>query len=115
MTCTELDVEKYVGRQTQEGFYLTRDRQKRVDHTGHKKTPTTRESPFIVHNTTLFILLSKSGHFVYSKINELLQRHLTRVHKTKRCLKVAFPPNPDRKGKRKGTTIREMVLSQSNV
>lgn len=42
------------------------EREEKVDHTGHKETPTTRASPFIVHNTSLFTLHSKSVHVVYS-------------------------------------------------
>lgn len=58
------------GQEIPEGalrYLRERERQERVYHTGHKKTPTTRESPFIVHNTSLFILFSKSVHLVYSK------------------------------------------------
>lgn len=47
-----------------------REKSERVDHTGHKETPTTRASPFIVHNTSLFTLRSKSVHDVYS--NQLI-------------------------------------------
>lgn len=43
-----------------------RQRGEKVDHTGHKETPTTRASPFIVHNTSLFTCHTKSDHFLYS-------------------------------------------------
>lgn len=60
--CTEGDGEE---RETSRGTTLFVQEEK-VDHTGHKKTPTTRASPFIVHNTSLFTLHSKSVHVVYS-------------------------------------------------
>lgn len=39
-------------------------KQEQKHHKGHKETPTTRASPFIVH-TSLFHFLSESGH-IYS-------------------------------------------------
>lgn len=59
------------GEETQEGLYFILEREReREDHTGHKETPTTRASPFIVHNTSLFTLLAKLVHFcVFKSIN----------------------------------------------
>lgn len=62
--CIGLDGEREVseerkGRKDATLSQKERERRKRVDDTGHKETPTTRDSPFIVHNTSLFTLHSK--------------------------------------------------------
>lgn len=49
-----------------EGGVKESKKKKGVDYTGHKETPTTRASPFIVHNTSLFTLRSESVQVVYS-------------------------------------------------
>lgn len=67
MSDISLDVEREEREErerNQEGHYVLR--KERGDHTGHKETPTTRASPFIVHNTSLFTFFSKSVHFVHS-------------------------------------------------
>lgn len=91
------------------------EEEEKVDHTGHKETPTTRASPFIVHNTSLFTLHSKSVHDVYSNqliATEALDKGLQ--NKKKRRFLQGWFPTPStrfRKGKesgrRKGTSIRE--------
>lgn len=83
------------------------ERKERVDYTGHKETPTTRASPFIVH-TSLFTLLSKSVHFVYSNpliATEALDKDLQ--NKTKEIsLQVFFffatPSTRSRQGRQRG-------------
>jgi len=84
-----------------------------VEHTGHTETPTTRASPFIVHNTSLFNLHPKSGH-VHS--NQLIATEAleTGFKKKKKKICTGWFPTPSTrqrrggKGKRRqGTTIRK--------
>lgn len=76
----------------------TLSERKREDHTRHKQTPTTRASPFIVHNTSLFTRLSKSVHVVYS--NQLIATEaLDKVwRKKKNVCRFSNPRLPDPRG-----------------
>lgn len=47
----------------------TREREGEVDHTRQKETPTTRASPFIVHNTSLLTLHPKISSCLVKSIN----------------------------------------------
>lgn len=124
--CIGLDIERETSgeRNIRGGATLSeREREEKVDHTGHKETPTTRASPFIVHNTSLFTLHSKSDHVVYSNqliATEALDKGLAK-QKEKRFLQVGFqplPPESDRGRKEEGSREyplrRKAVLPQPN-
>lgn len=110
-----IDLNVEGGKQGQENLvgalHYLRQRKERVDHTGHKKTPTTRESPFIVHNTSLFIHLSISVHFVYSKSTNCYRGTWQGFAKKKKdiCRLVSNPSHHIQtgEGKRQDTSIRE--------
>lgn len=69
--CIGLDVQREASevRKLRRSSTLSESERERITQ-GHKETPTTRASPFIVHNTSLFTLHSKLVHFVYS--NQLI-------------------------------------------
>lgn len=90
-------------------------KEERGDHTGHKETPTTRASPFIVHNTSLFTLRPKSVHVVYSNqliATEALDKGLQNKRKDV-CRLVSNPflqiqrGEGRETGRRQGTSFRE--------
>lgn len=75
-------------------YLRRRERKEKVDHTRHKETPTTRASPFIVHNTSLFTLHPKSVHDVYSNqliATEALDKGLQNKKKRDFCRLVSNP------------------------
>lgn len=105
-------------------IHYLRDREEKVDHTGHKETPTTRASPFIVHNTSLFTLHSKSVHFVYSNqliATEALDKGLHNKKKRVFCRLDSNPIHQIQRGEggKEGGRVhpleRKAILPQPNV
>lgn len=86
-----------------------------MEHTGHTETPTTRASPFIVHNTSLFNLHPKSGHVHSNQLiaTEALDKGL---QKKKKNVQVGFQPlPPDSGGEGKGKGGRVQPLGRRAV
>lgn len=83
-------------------YLRDREEEEEEDDTKHKETPTTRASPFIVHNTSLFAFLSQSLHLVYS--NQLFATEAldNRFGKTKRVGSEPLPTDRERGGTEEG-------------
>ncbi len=112
--CKEGDGEE---RETRRGATLSVQEEK-VDHTGHKKTPTTRASPFIVHNTSLFTLHSKSVHVVYSDqliATEALDKGSQNKKKRDFHRLVSNPFHLIQKGKERGRRQATFIRQKSNI
>lgn len=121
-TCEGLTVYISLDRETEEvktrNFSIPSERdvggEKKKHHTRHKETPTTRASPFIVHNTSLFSSISRSVHVLFISINcyrGTWQGFAKQEEFFWRVVSVLFFKNQRREGKQEGGRVQSETRS----